>query len=52
LTQVDCTLGRYSFDAYENTNEATANPDVVAKLRSLLHQAIANQTRIRSFGVL
>lgn len=39
----------YSFDAFENVNEATGNPDVVATMRALLHAAIANQTRIKSF---
>jgi hypothetical protein len=38
----------YSFDAFENKNEAGANPAVVATMRMLLHAAIANQTRIAS----
>lgn len=40
----------YSFDEFENTNQAEANPQVVARLRAMLHEAIANQTRIKSLG--
>ena len=39
----------YSFNAFENKNEAEDNPNVVLELRGLLHGFIANQTRIDSF---
>eukprot|EP00911_Craspedida_sp_UC1_P001888 UC1_evm1s1449 len=38
----------YSFDDFENVNLASKRPDVVAQMRSLLHAAQANQTRIHS----
>eukprot|EP00039_Didymoeca_costata_P032510 m.38126 g.38126 ORF g.38126 m.38126 type:complete len:742 (-) comp9393_c0_seq1:117-2342(-) len=38
----------YSFDSFENKNEAADNPEVVAMLRTMLHEAIANQSRIPS----
>ena len=41
----------YSFDAFENENEAEANPDVVKTMRTLLHKFIANQTRIASLSL-
>ena len=40
------------FDAFENTNEvATADPEVVTALSSLLHAVVANQTRLPSLAV-
>jgi len=38
----------YSFDAFENVNEATDKPEVVTEMRALLHAAIANETRVAS----
>jgi hypothetical protein len=38
----------YSFDTFENENEAASNPTVVTVLRAVLHEALANQTRIAS----
>jgi hypothetical protein len=38
----------YSFDMFENANEASSNPAAVSSLRALLHDALANQTRIPS----
>ena len=31
------------FDAYENVNTADQNPDIVAQLSSMLHEAVASQ---------
>lgn len=31
------------FDKYENSNVADTNPDVVAQLSAILHEAVANQ---------
>lgn len=38
----------YSFNSFENVNQASSHPDVVTHMRALLHAAIANQTRISS----
>ncbi len=38
----------YSFDAFENENEAAAQPAVAAQLAAMLREVVANQTRIPS----
>lgn len=39
----------YSFDAFENVNEAAGLPGVVSQLSAQLRSIVANQTRIPSF---
>jgi hypothetical protein len=34
------------FDAFENSNQAAANPAAVATMRALLRAVVANQTRL------